>query len=194
MELNPASWFATPLLRWSFAASFLLWAALELWYQQRGRHNRQRVMDHGSLLIGIWSVSLAIWLAGVVRALGHGHVGPLVQHLGLALMLSGLALRGWAVRTLGRHFTVYVALQEGHQLVRSGPYRWIRHPSYTGVLLSVAGLGLALGTWSGALLALIVAYGGFIYRIALEEQVLEQAFGAEFAAYKARTWKLFPGW
>src|SRR5262245_18564613 len=71
--------------------------------------------------------------------------------LGLAAMLAGIGLRGWGIVTLGRFFRREVVVVEGQHVVRRGPYRWIRHPAYAGNLLLACGLGLALGSWVGAL-------------------------------------------
>ena len=111
---------------------------------------------------------------------------------GVALVLAGVALRTWAILSLGPYFRREVTIEPGQRLVRSGPYRLMRHPSYTGVLLAVAGLGLAFGSWVGAAVALIVVFAGMLPRIRVEERALAQAFGSEYADYASSTARMLP--
>jgi len=111
---------------------------------------------------------------------------------GLGLMWSGMAMRVWAVRTLGRFFRTVVVMQDHHQLISDGPYRLIRHPSYAGSLLTLAGLGLALGSWLSLLVAVLGALVGFTRRIRIEESALQARFGDAYTAYARRTWRLVP--
>jgi protein-S-isoprenylcysteine O-methyltransferase Ste14 len=97
------------------------------------------------------------------------------------------------VLVLGKHFNVRVQVQKDARLVIEGPYSYIRHPSYTGMLLILVGLGLSIGTWLGALIALAATLIAHEYRIRIEEDVLQKAFGPDYEDYKKRTWKLFPG-
>jgi protein-S-isoprenylcysteine O-methyltransferase Ste14 len=112
---------------------------------------------------------------------------------GEALFVAGLTLRLWAVVTLGRFFKVMVSIQEHHTVIRSGPYRVLRHPSYTGLLLLLAGLGLALGTWLGLLAIIVLPAVGLLVRIRVEESALLGALGEEYATYAAETRRLIPG-
>jgi protein-S-isoprenylcysteine O-methyltransferase Ste14 len=85
-----------------------------------------------------------------------------------------------------------VTIEPGQRLVRSGPYRVLRHPSYAGILLAVAGLGLAFGSWVSAVAALLIVFVGLLPRIRVEERALAQAFGAEYADYESSTARLLP--
>jgi protein-S-isoprenylcysteine O-methyltransferase Ste14 len=112
-------------------------------------------------------------------------------YVGLALLTVGGVLRVAAVFVLGRRFTGLVAIQEGHRLETGGLYRLVRHPSYAGMLLYIAGYVLVFRCWLGlllvaAMLAVIVA------RMNAEERLLESEFGGEYAAYRRRTWRLVP--
>jgi protein-S-isoprenylcysteine O-methyltransferase len=113
--------------------------------------------------------------------------------LGLAVFAAGLALRAWAVRELGRFFKFTVVVQADHQVVDSGPYRLIRHPSYTGLLMAALGLGISLGTWLSIPLCLAPPLIGFGLRLTHEEQVLADELGEPYRAYMRRTWRLIPG-
>ena len=113
--------------------------------------------------------------------------------LGLAVFAAGLGLRAWAVRELGRFFQFTVVVQADHQVVDSGPYRHVRHPSYTGLLMASLGLGIALGTWLSIPACLVPPLIGFGVRLRHEEAVLVQALGEPYRAYMQRTKRLVPG-
>jgi len=107
-------------------------------------------------------------------------------------MIIGLGLRQWAIAVLGRFFTLTVRVQSNHMIVESGPYRVIRHPSYTGLLLVVAGIALALQTWIGLLINLVVFAVVFGYRIYIEEKALRSVLGEQYVSYSRRTKRLIP--
>jgi protein-S-isoprenylcysteine O-methyltransferase len=115
-----------------------------------------------------------------------------VFFVGIILMLAGLAFRFYAMRVLGRFFTYDVAVQAGQTIVEAGPYRHIRHPSYTGALITLVGLGLALGNWA-ALLTILACMGiAYAYRITVEEAALVAALGEPYKQYMCRTHRLIP--
>ena len=113
--------------------------------------------------------------------------------IGELLFIAGLALRLWAILTLGRFFKVTVSIQAGHRVIRSGPYRLLRHPSYTGLLVALLGLGLMLETWLGLAALIVLPLIGTLIRIRFEESVLIDALGYEYVSYAAETWRLVPG-
>jgi protein-S-isoprenylcysteine O-methyltransferase Ste14 len=115
------------------------------------------------------------------------------QLLALLLFVSGLTLRYLAVSRLGQFFTTNVAIQRGHRLITEGPYRWVRHPAYTGLLLAFAAIGLAMGDILALLILTIPTSMALTYRIAIEEKFLKKQFGADFLAYSKSTKKLVPG-
>ena len=93
---------------------------------------------------------------------------------------------------MGRYFTVEVVTQASQPVVDVGPYRYIRHPAYVGLLLALIGLALALGNWAGLLAMLLLPSGAFGYRIAVEEAALLSTLGEPYARYMRRTWRLIP--
>jgi protein-S-isoprenylcysteine O-methyltransferase Ste14 len=116
-----------------------------------------------------------------------------LRFAGTAVIIAGAILRGAAARSLGASFAVRLGTREDQRLIDSGPYRWIRHPNYAGLLL--VGLGTALGLRSPFAFA---ATAGFwlpivVVRIAREERMLSERFGRAYAAYQRRTWRLVPG-
>jgi protein-S-isoprenylcysteine O-methyltransferase len=109
------------------------------------------------------------------------------------LLVCGLMLRLWAVRHLGKYFTVDVGIQPGHRVIEDGPYRFVRHPSYSGALIALAGIGCLTLNWLGLLLILIFTSLAYALRIPVEEKALLAQFGSEYEEYAARTKRLIPG-
>ena len=119
-------------------------------------------------------------------------LGPLVVAAGLILQSSCFLLAVWARRSLGRNWSGAVAVAVDHQLVRSGPYRVVRHPIYSAMLGMYVGTGLVSGELH-ALLALALVAGAYWRKIPLEERTLGQVFGPAYEAYRRDTWALIPG-
>ena len=150
--------------------------------------------DRGSLAL-LWGAITASIFAGVLLHPRFAQIANREAALdaGMALMIAGIVIRGIAIATLWRYFTVNVAIREGHQLVDFGIYRFLRHPAYTGSLLTFLGFGITRANWiSAAIVAAGVALA-FGYRIAVEERALIDHFGDRYRAYAARTKRLIPG-
>jgi protein-S-isoprenylcysteine O-methyltransferase Ste14 len=139
------------------------------------------------------AVRSATDLTGATIAPGLPGLRWLLFGLGIAVMLAGSAVRLWAITTLGRWFTYDVRITEGQPVVQTGPYRWVRHPSYTGVLLVLAGIGLTLGNWLSVLLIVVLPTIGLVRRIRVEEAALLGSLGEPYARYAATRPRLFPG-
>ena len=107
--------------------------------------------------------------------------------------VGGLAFRWWAVITLGKFFTVDVATHDDHALVATGPFRFVRHPSYTGLLLAFCGFGLSFGNTLSLIALMVPIVAALWYRMRVEEEALRRALGAPYDAYCARTKRLIPG-
>jgi protein-S-isoprenylcysteine O-methyltransferase len=195
--MMPFALTAHPVSAILFWLTFGAWVAVWLGIVRRDRGiDVHTPSDQGSrTLIGIslWSgVLLAFLTAWAVPAAHLPSLGWPLLLGGLGMMWGGIALRLWAVRTLGPRFRTVVMIHDEHQLITTGPYRLLRHPSYAGSLLTLAGLGLALGNWLSLLCAVLGALLGFTRRIPIEEAVLQARFGAEYTAYAQRTWRLVP--
>jgi protein-S-isoprenylcysteine O-methyltransferase Ste14 len=113
--------------------------------------------------------------------------------VGLVLMALGIFIRQWAVFTLGRFFTADVRVHPGQTVVERGPYRWVRHPSYSGLLIFFVGLGVALSNWLSLLVLAVVPAAGLLIRIRSEERALLAALGDDYRRYAATHRRLFPG-
>ncbi len=144
----------------------------------------------------IWLVIVATIMAALALKQQHWWVLPIPlpirQLLALSLFLTGLAVRGYALITLGRFFSTCIVLQQEHELITTGPYRLIRHPAYTGLLCAFAAAGLAMGDGLALLcLCLPITYI-LIQRINVEEQCLLGYFGNAYQRYQQHTKKLLP--
>jgi protein-S-isoprenylcysteine O-methyltransferase Ste14 len=173
-----------------------LWLAEETVIGLRGRlRDRSLARDRGSQVGIIVSVVASVWLApALASALPGAHIGwqpHVLAAAGLVLMLVGIGLRGYAVQALGPYFTTTVAAREGQPVVERGPYHFVRHPSYSGILLILAGYCLAFTNWA-APLAIVPAALGLAYRIRVEERALLEALGEPYADYMRRTRRLIP--
>jgi protein-S-isoprenylcysteine O-methyltransferase len=151
--------------------------------------------DRGTIY-ALWALILGscfsgFFLARQVTVLNWSVKSPIVC-LAALLFVSGMALRIWAIRHLGRFFTVDVGIQQGHHVVEDGPYRFVRHPSYSGSLLALVGLGFLTLNWLGFFLIVTCAFLGFALRIPVEEKAMLAQFGAQYAEYAARTKRLIP--
>jgi protein-S-isoprenylcysteine O-methyltransferase Ste14 len=118
--------------------------------------------------------------------------GDAIRWLGIVLYAAGGILRLWPVFVLGRRFSGLVAIQPGHELVTTGVYGVIRHPSYLGLLINAAGWALAFRSGVGLLLAALLV-PPLLARIRAEEALLHSQFGGAYEAYRNRTSRLIPG-
>ncbi len=151
--------------------------------------------DRNSLRV-IWlvvlvSIGLSILAAYELR--GWTFPWPTRFHeAGFCLFVLGLGLRWYAIIYLGRFFTANVAIAADHRLIDSGPYRFVRHPSYTGALLTFLGLGLSLGNIASLAILIVPIFAVLVWRIRIEEQALVEAFGERYRRYMDRTRRLIP--
>jgi protein-S-isoprenylcysteine O-methyltransferase len=179
-----------------FPALCLVWFASESWIVLRLRSNdARRSRDAGTLhllvvVIG-GGIALAVGFAWLDLARFPRPLQAPLWWLGIVLMAAGMALRWWSIRTPAGHFTVDVAIAPGHELVRRGPYRWLRHPSYTGLLATFLGYALCLGNWL-SLAAMLPVGLALLWRIQVEERVLAAAFPDGYRAYASATKRLIP--
>lgn len=163
----------------------------------RRSRSRTGTKQDRSTLGMIWLV-IAVSIAVGIFVAGNWHAGALPNGrvfavVGVTLFALGLILRWWAIITLGRFFTVDVVIEEDHEVVERGPFRVVRHPSYTGVLLAFVGWALTLRNWAAMLVVLVPIFIAFVRRMNVEEEALRGALGEKYAAYMRRTKRLVPG-
>ncbi len=174
----------------------VIWAISELWLRLR-KYATTSTRDHGTLrllLVTIYaSIFLAVWLSYARLLPFPATLRTPLYLVGMGLMAAGLAFRWWAIHVVGRYFTVNVAIADDHRIVRTGPYRWLQHPSYTGALATFVGFGLCLGDLPSLLMAVIPVVAVFLRRIRIEEQALADTFPVDYPAYARHTRRLLPG-
>ena len=151
--------------------------------------------DRGSLFaiyilqfVGFFA-AFSLWARG--RAPGPA-LGAWALWAGAAVAIAGIALRAWSVRTLGQYFTYVVKVSPDQKVVETGPYRLIRHPSYTGALLIAVGIALSLRYAWALPIVVLPNLAAYLIRIPVEERALAQGIGEPYRAYMARTKRLIP--
>jgi protein-S-isoprenylcysteine O-methyltransferase Ste14 len=182
-----------------FGIAFFAWAGSEIIGSiilPRLRHRRDGTKlerkDRSSGLAVNIGIIVSVYIAFGFSLVRIAVLPGWVFYPGIALMFGGIILRQWSIAILGGFFSVLVSVQEGQTIIRKGPYRFIRHPSYTGTLLTLTGIGLAVQSW-GALLVLLLMFGiVYRYRINVEENALVTQFGNEYVAYMNETKMLIP--
>lgn len=177
--------------------TFALWLAwLLYWVLSAANAKRtQRRESLASRLSYIVPLLAGVWLIGAPRLewgwLSLQLLPPLRYPLGVALVALGLAFSVWARLHLGRNWSGTVTLKEGHELIRRGPYAYVRHPIYTGLLVALLGSALECGE-PRALLGVALALISFVYKLRIEEVLMRQTFPAEYPRYSAQVPALIP--
>jgi protein-S-isoprenylcysteine O-methyltransferase len=170
-------------------ASYMSWFVMEMWILSRDiRRFRGRKADRGSFWGFFICIPTALYIASVAPRSHHEWAimgpQPALIWIGIAMMWAGMAFRLWAVLTLGAFFRTSVVVQDGHQLVTAGPYRWLRHPSYTGVIVTMTGLGLAIGNWGSLAALAILPTLAIAWRMHVEERALTEQFGEAYRDFR----------
>lgn len=180
----------------AFAALFSIYWISEIFVGRRMRAGHQdRTDDRGSLRLLAIVFPLCWWLGiAIIWAVPQASIrSGAIFAAGLFIMVAGQLLRWWSIATLGRLFTINVAIRDGHQLVESGPYHYVRHPSYTAILLFCLGAGLCFGNVLSLVALIVPTTVALLNRIRVEEDVLQSGLGDVYRNYMARTKRLIPG-
>ena len=180
-----------------FWITYVLWIVPEIIASKRKAPQlSSRSEDRGSYLL----LMMLLWI-GIASDFSLCFLMPqaairtdrvAVFYIGIGLMFAGMALRLYSIVLLGRYFTFSVAVHTEQPVIEAGPYRYIRHPSYAGALITLAGLGLALGNWAGLIALLACMAIAYAYRIRIEESALVTALGEPYKKYIRRTRRLIP--
>ncbi len=177
---------------------FYGWTASEILVGivRRTKRSSGKVLDRGSLVI-LWivitaSVTGCQWFSETHARdmFGGAHA---LKTAGVIVILAGLAVRWTAIFTLGKSFSSNVAIQDSQQITQAGLYRYVRHPSYLGLLLVFLAIGLHSRNWISFAVVLVPTAAALLYRIHVEEAALTQAFGGEYVTYCKATKRLIPG-
>jgi protein-S-isoprenylcysteine O-methyltransferase Ste14 len=175
-------------------AGWIAWALFWLW-SSRGVKPVRRRESHVSRAAHVVPLVLAAALLAAPLPGWLGErcwpAGPVMRFGAILLVAGGLGFSVWARRVLGGNWSATVTLKHDHEIVRAGPYRFIRHPIYTGLIVALAGTALAVAEWRG-LVALALAFAALWRKLRVEERWLTAEFGARYADYRRQTRALFP--
>lgn len=174
------------------------WVAFEIWLISRDHViTKNDSEDRGSRnsIIFWWSFGIVLGIFAIPNLLPgliiHGN-STLIFSTGIILILAGIILRFRSVRKLGRFFHSKIVIQEKHELIKDGPYKYLRNPSYTGTLISFIGFGIGIGNWLSLIILFFSGLVSFARRILFENQALSKKFGNEYEEYTKKTWALIP--
>ncbi len=187
---------------WPYALIFwpvYVWAFLPEWKIVKGGREGAKdsgSKDSGSMKILLAGTGVALFVAYPI-AFVEAWSFPVSWHLplfvaGLLLIVLGSLLRRYCWRTLGEYFTGDVRARQDQPVIRSGPYRLVRHPSYTAAMMMFIGIGLSLGSWFSLALVTIAAIASYSYRVAVEERVLLDTIGEPYVAYMKECKRFIP--
>jgi protein-S-isoprenylcysteine O-methyltransferase len=176
-----------------------VWAFLPEWkVVQDGRKGikNEDSQDGGSLKViiaGMWTALMLAYPLAFVRAWAFPQSWQLPLFVvGVLMILFGSLLRRYCWRTLGEYFTGDVKARTGQPVITTGPYRWVRHPSYTAGMIMFIGIGLALGSWFSFLLLTIATIVTYTYRVIVEERVLLTTLGEAYGSYMKERKRFVP--
>jgi protein-S-isoprenylcysteine O-methyltransferase Ste14 len=176
-----------------FVATLAVWTVIEI-RQALNRRAEATNTDRGSYVIlrlcGVAGALLAV-VALRVTATAFPY-NTLIFGISLGVMWAGIGLRWWCFQTLGRYFTFSVMTSRNQPVITTGPYRFLRHPSYAGLLLIFGGIGLRYVNWLIIAAFILVPLIGFINRINVEEAALTATLGAAYTTYASSRKRLIP--
>lgn len=179
-----------------FYVVYFIWFLSEILLNRflHSKASDKQEADKNSLRI-IWiTIIVAMFAATFISMKYYFPISgyALIQEIGLIVIIAGIVLRLLAVYTLGKFFTVDVTIREGHQLLKTGFYKTLRHPSYFASLISFIGYGISLNNWLSLIIIVVAILSAFIYRIKIEEKTLIAFFGNEYLDYKKKTSAIIP--
>jgi len=196
--LNLVPLLGNPILFTNYKTWVLVVAAAMLWLSQPAFKSNEAVAnrqsDRFSIVIILICSSASVAFANIEWAYFNagGLAFTTVSLVGLLLLLLGIIVRVWAIYTLGKHFTATATINNDHELITAGPYRFVRHPSYLGAFMAVVGTPVFLnGSWS-VILALTAMSVAYYIRITAEEKMLLNYFGDKYTVYTRHTKRIIP--
>ncbi len=174
----------------------IFWVLSEIFLSRLMRANdSDNNYDKSSLKILWITICISIILGIILRNSNYVltlEYATFIYHIGISLIFIGLITRWIASLKLKKSLTVNVSVAENQNIVQTGIYKHIRHPSYLGSLLSFCGLGIVFNNWLTFAIIFIPIFLSFMYRIHIEEKLLSQIFGAQYTNYIENSWKLIP--
>jgi protein-S-isoprenylcysteine O-methyltransferase Ste14 len=178
--------------RYLWVAWIVLWL---LWaFQSKRTQQRESIASRATYTFVLWMSMELMFNERYLSGWWRSDILPYRAWLGwagLALTAAGFAITFWARLRLGSNWSGTVTIKVDHELIRSGPYRWVRHPIYTGLMLAMTGTAVALDRWHGAV-ALLLLWVSFTIKRLKEERFMRQTFGAQYSDYSRNTGAIFP--
>jgi protein-S-isoprenylcysteine O-methyltransferase Ste14 len=179
-----------------FPITYIIWLLSEILLNRllRSKSTDKQDADKNSLAL-IWlTVVLSNAVAYYIAMTEYFPIAshPALGYIGLVIIYTGICLRLFVVKALGKFFTVDVTIRENHKLKKDGPYKYLRHPSYFASLLSFVGFGVSLNNWLSLIIVTVAIVTVFIIRIRIEEKVLIEQFGEQYLRYKKEVKGLIP--
>jgi len=169
--------------------------ATEIVLSIRTKRGTDNEIDRGTQQLVWILIASCFIIAWIPVILDFGRLlilGEWLTWVGVAVMICGIIFRQYVIAILGKFFTAQVQIQANHELIKAGPYRYIRHPSYLGILILALGLGIALANWISLLLCIVLPLIGIMRRIKVEEKELEKYFGKQYQDYRRSTRAFIP--
>jgi protein-S-isoprenylcysteine O-methyltransferase Ste14 len=179
-----------------FTLTIAAWGMMEL--SQRSQPSREgatKITGTGGRLVALACViatTVVVNLTPRVFPAAAIRPGAVAFAAGMVVLLAGLVLRGWSFKALGQYFTHTVMVSSDHPVIASGPYRVLRHPSYTGIILAAIGIGLASANWADLTGLLLLTLTALLWRIRIEEAALLTTLGDRYRGYAAQHKRLVP--
>ncbi len=179
-----------------FSIIWIIWCTSEVLLNRliRSGAGDKKNQDKGSLALiwimvalGITSGIMLVWFPKFAMSNEQ-----MIPYIGLIIIVAGIILRFFSIWTLGKYFTVDVTIRDNHQIKKDGLYKIVRHPSYSGSLLSFIGFGVSLNNWLSLFAIVVFITTAFLYRIKIEEKALINHFGTDYLNYKKETYRLIP--
>jgi len=171
------------------------WAVIEAAHVGNSRQEATKVSGAGRRFAAwpfLTAATAVLYLAPPLVPAAAIRPAAVAFAIGFGILLAGLVLRGWSIKTLGAYFTAAVRVSADQPVITVGPYRMLRHPSYTGLLLIMTGIGLASANWVGLAGMTLLTLAGLLWRIHAEERALLTTLGDPYRAYAARHKRLVP--
>ncbi len=176
----------------------LAWGAMELSQFSQGLEARKGATKIGGPAprVVFWACLIAanvfLYLAPHIVPAAAIRPGAAAFAAGMVILVAGLVLRGWSFKTLGKYFTFTVMVSADQPVVTAGPYRLLRHPSYTGLLLACIGVGLTSANWAGLAVLALLPLAVILWRIHIEENALLTTLGDRYRGYASQHKRLVP--
>ena len=179
-----------------FTLTYLIWFVSEIVLNRmrRSAPSDKKNEDKNSMAT-IWiTILMIIPLSIFIATYFHASIfrNNKYDYVGLIVIGLGILIRFIAINSLGKFFTVDVTIRKQHELKKDGLYKLVRHPSYSGSILSFVGFGISLNNWISLFVVTIAVFTAFMKRIRIEENVLQNQFGEEYKKYAKKTYRLIP--